>query len=139
MPTAKGIKSIARLMKNGEIKREKIIKETTKWIVTTSIGESGVVSVISAIVWFGIGAICGAIILVSFSVITYDERIKKKAYKEIHKVDEEEKKSCLDCKHCKSSEGFWICFNLKSSNYGDYASMVKACKQFERKEWEDET
>ena len=44
---------------------------------------------ISAIVWFGIGAICGAIILVSFSVITYDERIKKKAYKEMHKADEE--------------------------------------------------
>jgi uncharacterized protein HemY len=75
--------------KNGEIKREKIIKETTKWIVTTSIGESGVVSVISAIVWFGIGAICGAIILVSFSAITYDERVKKKAYKEMHKADEE--------------------------------------------------
>jgi uncharacterized membrane protein len=48
-----------------------------------------VVSVISAIVWFGIGCICGAMMLVLFSVITYDERIKKQAYKEIHKADEE--------------------------------------------------
>ena len=31
---------------------------------------------ISYLVWFGMGCICGAIILVSFSAITYDERKK---------------------------------------------------------------
>ena len=37
---------------------------------------------ISAIVWFGIGAICGAMMLVAYSVITFDERKKKQERKE---------------------------------------------------------
>ena len=82
MHLATDIKNTEKNMKNGEIKREKIIKETTKWIVTTSIGENGVVDMISAIVWFGIGAICGAMMLVAYSVITFDERKKKQERKE---------------------------------------------------------
>ena len=37
---------------------------------------------ISAIVWFGIGCICGAMMLVAYSVITFDERKKKREKKE---------------------------------------------------------
>lgn len=43
---------------------------------------------ISAIVWFGIGAICGAMMLVAYSVITFDERKKKQERKERSEDDE---------------------------------------------------
>lgn len=82
MPTAKGIKSIARLMKNGEPRSERKIRGATKWITITDITRNGVVDMISAIVWFGIGAICGAMMLVAYSVITFDERKKKQERKE---------------------------------------------------------
>lgn len=87
MPTAKGIKSIVRLMKIGEPRSEKKIRGATKWTIIIDITRNGVVSVISAIVWFGIGCICGAIILVSFSAITYDER-KRKTMREGYKPNE---------------------------------------------------
>lgn len=89
MPAVKGTRSIERFMRIGKRRNTKKIEGNMKWTAITGTTRNGVVSVISAIVWFGIGAICGAIILVSFSAITYDERMKKKAYKEIHKADEE--------------------------------------------------
>lgn len=82
MPTAKGIKSIARLMKNGEPRNTKKIEGSMRWIHITGTIRNGVVNVISAIVWFGIGAICGAMMLVAYSVITFDERKKKQERKE---------------------------------------------------------
>ena len=82
MPTAKGIKSIARLMKNGEPRNEKKIRGATKWTAITGTIRNGVVDMISAIVWFGIGCICGAMMLVAYSVITFDERKKKREKKE---------------------------------------------------------
>ena len=82
MPTAKGIKSIVRLMKIGEPKSEKKIRGAMKWTHIIDITRNGVVDVISAIVWFGIGAICGAMMLVAYSVITFDERKKKQERKE---------------------------------------------------------
>ena len=83
MPTAKGIKSIARLMKNGEPRSEKKTRGAMKWITIIDTTRNGVESVISAIVWFGIGAICGAMMLVAYSVITFDERKKKQERKEL--------------------------------------------------------
>lgn len=77
MPTAKDIKSIARLMKNGEPRNEKKIKDAMRWTHIIDITRNGVVDMISAIVWFGIGCICGAMMLVAYSVITFDERKKK--------------------------------------------------------------
>ena len=53
-----------------------------KWIAIIDITRNGVVDMISAIVWFGIGAICGAMMLVAYSVITFDERKKKQERKE---------------------------------------------------------
>lgn len=82
IPTAKGIKSIARLMKNGERRSEKKTRGAMKWIAIIDITRNGVVDMISAIVWFGIGAICGAMMLVAYSVITFDERKKKQERKE---------------------------------------------------------
>ena len=58
-----------------------------KWITIIDTIRNGVVSVISAIVWFGIGAICGAMMLVAFSVITFDERKKKQERKERSDAD----------------------------------------------------
>lgn len=58
-----------------------------KWITIIDTTRNGVGDMISAIVWFGIGAICGAIILVSFSAITYDER-KRKTMREGYKPNE---------------------------------------------------
>ena len=82
MPTAKGIKNIARLMKNGEPRSERKIRGAMKWIAITGTTRNGVVDMISALVWFGIGAICGAMMLVAYSVITFDERKKKQERKE---------------------------------------------------------
>ena len=84
MPTAKGIKSIARLMKNGEPRSERKIRGVMKWTHIIDITRNGVEDMISAIVWFGIGCICGAMMLVAYSVITFDER-KKKQEKERNK------------------------------------------------------
>ena len=76
MPTAKGIKSIARFMKNGERRNTKKIEDNMKWTAITGTTRNGVGDMISAIVWFGIGAICGAMMLVAYSVITFEERTK---------------------------------------------------------------
>ena len=76
MPTAKGIKSIVRLMKNGERRNERKIRGAMKWTHIIDTTRNGVEDMISAIVWFGIGAICGAMMLVAYSVITFDERTK---------------------------------------------------------------
>ena len=79
MPTAKGIKSIVRLMKNGEPRSERKIRGAMRWTRIIDTTRNGVVDMISAIVWFGIGCICGAMMLVAFSVITFDERKKEQS------------------------------------------------------------
>ena len=53
-----------------------------KWIAIIGTTRNGVVDMIDAIVWFGIGCICGAMMLVAYSVITFDERKKKQERKE---------------------------------------------------------
>lgn len=84
MPTAKGIKSIARLMKIGEPRSERKIRGAMKWTAITDITRNGVGDMISAIVWFGIIILISAIMFVLYAVVSYDER-KKKQEKERNK------------------------------------------------------
>ena len=72
--------------KNGEPRSERKIRGAMKWTHIIDTTRNGVESMISAIVWFGIGAICGAMMLVAYSVITFDER-KKQERKERSDAD----------------------------------------------------
>ena len=58
-----------------------------RWTHIIDIIRNGVEDMISAIMWFGIGAICGAMMLVAYSVITFDERKKKQERKERSDAD----------------------------------------------------
>lgn len=82
MHLAMDIKNTEKNMRIGERRSEKKIRGAMRWIRITGTTRNGVVDVISAIVWFGIGAICGAMMLVAYSVITFDERKKKQERKE---------------------------------------------------------
>ena len=84
MPTAKGIKSIARLMKNGEPRNERKIRDAMKWTAITDITRNGVVDMIDCLMWFGIIILISAIMFVLYAVVSYDER-KKKQEKERNK------------------------------------------------------
>ena len=77
MPTAKGIKSIVRLMKNGEPRSEKKIEGNMKWTAITGITRNGVVDMIDCLMWFGIIILISAIMFVLYAVVSYDERSKK--------------------------------------------------------------
>ena len=82
MPTAKGIKSIARLTKIGEPRSEKKIRGVMRWTHITGTIRNGVEDMISYLVWFGIIILISAIMFVLYAVVSYDERKKKQERKE---------------------------------------------------------
>lgn len=86
MHLATDIKNTEKNMKNGEPRSERKIRGAMKWTHITGTIRNGVGDMISYLVWFGIGVICGAMMLVAYSVITFDER-KKKQEKERVKDD----------------------------------------------------
>ena len=84
MPTAKGTRNTERFMRIGERRNTKKIEGNMRWTHIIDTTRNGVVSVISAIVWFGIIILISAIMFVLYAVVSYDER-KKKQEKERNK------------------------------------------------------